>query len=79
MTTFSWSLTGRESLLSILGKNLKKLSFVTKAFLLVMFRFLLTVAGLAFICLSAFAVATALGYLVTGFSLLVLEWVVKRQ
>lgn len=78
MTTFTWSLTGRESLLSIVGKNLKKISFVTKALLLVVFRFLLVIAGLAFVCASAYAVSTALGFLVTGFSLLVLEWVVKR-
>lgn len=76
--TGTWSLTGRESLLSVVGKKLKTLRLFTKAVLLLILRLLLVVSGLAFVCASAYAIATPLGLLTTGIALLILEWVVKR-
>ena len=49
------------------------------AFLVVAVRFVLVVAALGLITLSAYGVAWQLGALVGGLSLLVLEWIVKRR
>jgi hypothetical protein len=78
MTSATWSLTGRESLLSLLGKKLKTLRLLTRAVLLLILRMLLVVGGLAFVCAAAYAIALPLGLLTTGMSLLILEWMVKR-
>jgi len=76
--TGSWSVTGRESLLSAIGKSLKRSRIITKSILLLTLRLLLVVAGLGFVCASAYVIALPLGLVITGVSLLVLEWVVKR-
>ncbi len=73
-----WTLTGRESLLSLLGKKLKKVRLFTKAVMLLILRMLLVVGGLAFVCAAAYTIATPLGLLTTGISLFVIEWWVKR-
>lgn len=78
MAAISWSLAGRESLLSLLGKKLKHVRLFSKAVLLLVLRMLLVVSGLAFVCAAAYTIATPLGLLTTGISLLILEWVVKR-
>lgn len=49
------------------------------AFLLVALRFVLVVAALGLITLSAYGVAWQLGALAGGLSLLLLEWIVKRR
>lgn len=77
-STIPWSLTGRESLLGVMGKKLRTIKLFTKAVLLLILRLVLVIAGLGFICLAAYSVSMPLGFLVTGLSLLIFEWVVKR-
>lgn len=75
----AWTLTGRESLLGVLGKWVRRRRAEVGAFLLVALRFVLVVAALGLITLSAYGVAWQLGALAGGVSLLLLEWIVKRR
>jgi hypothetical protein len=75
----AWSLAGRESALGVLGRWLRKRRREVSAFLLVLLRFVLVVAALGLITLSAYGVAWQLGALAGGVSLLLLEWIVKRR
>lgn len=79
MVSIGWSLTGRESLLGVLGRALRRRAAGIGAFLLVALRFVLVVVALGLITLSAYGVAWQLGALVGGLSLLLLEWIVKRR
>jgi hypothetical protein len=76
MTT--WTISGRQSLLSILGRRLKASRLVTVAVARLIFRFLLVVAGLGLLSAAAWTVAVPLGLAAAGVSCLVLEWAVKR-
>lgn len=75
----AWQLTGRESALGILSRWLRQRRRQVGAFLAVAVRFVLVVAALGLITLSAYGVTWQLGALVAGMSLLVLEWIVKRR
>lgn len=75
----AWSLAGRESALGVLGRWFARRRREVSAFLLVAVRFVLVVAALGLITLSAYGVAWQLGALVGGLSLLLLEWIVKRR
>lgn len=75
----AWSLAGRESALGVLGRWVQRRRREVSAFLLVAVRFVLVVAALGLITLSAYGVAWQLGALVGGLSLLLLEWIVKRR
>lgn len=75
----AWSLAGRESALGVLGRWLRHRRREVSAFLLVALRFVLVVAALGLITLSAYGVAWQLGALAGGVSLLLLEWIVKRR
>jgi hypothetical protein len=75
----AWQLTGRESMLGILARWLRQRRREAGAFLAVALRFVLVVAALGLITLSAYGVAWQLGALVGGLSLLLLEWIVKRR
>lgn len=84
--TPGWSPLGRQSLLTItalaLGKAWRKLrrsGHLTAAVLRVALRFALTVAGLGFIDEAAWMWHRPAGVLAIGVSLLVLEWLVKRE
>jgi hypothetical protein len=66
-------------MLGILGRWLRARRREVGAFLAVALRFVLVVAALALITLSAYGVAWQLGALVAGISLLLLEWIVKRR
>jgi hypothetical protein len=79
VTPVSWSLTGRESLLTILARRLGRSRLITAAFLRVLLRFLLVVAGLALLTAAAWIVTLWLGLAAAGLSCLVLEWVVKQR
>lgn len=82
MVSIGWSPVGRESVLGILGRWLRRQGRHARsigAALLVAVRFVLVVAALGLITLSAYGVAWQLGALVAGLSLLLLEWVVKRR
>jgi hypothetical protein len=74
----TWTPTGRESLLAILGRTLSRSRVFTVNVLRVILRFLLIVAGLALISAAAWTVALWLGLTVAGLSCLILEWAVKR-
>ena len=75
----AWSLAGRESALGILSRWLRRRRREVSAFLLTALRLVLVVAALGLITLSAYGVAWQLGALAGGVSLLLLEWIVKRQ
>lgn len=75
----AWTLAGRESALGVLGRWLRARRREVSAFLLIAVRFVLVVAALGLITLSAYGVAWQLGALVGGLSLLLLEWIVKRR
>jgi hypothetical protein len=75
----AWSLAGRESVLGVLSRWFRRRGREVSAFLLVAVRFVLVVAALGLITLSAYGVAWQLGALVGGLSLLLIEWVVKRR
>jgi hypothetical protein len=75
----AWSVTGRESLLGVLGRWVRRRRTEVGAFLLTALRFVLVVAALGLITLSAYGVAWQLGALAGGVSLLLLEWIVKRR
>jgi hypothetical protein len=75
----AWSLAGRESALGVLGRWLRQRRREVSAFLLVALRFVLVVAALGLITLSAYGVAWQLGAAAGGVSLLLLEWIVKRR
>jgi hypothetical protein len=75
----AWTLTGRESMLGVLGRWLRQRRREVSAFLLVALRFVLVVAALGLITLSAYGVDWKLGALAGGVSLLLLEWIVKRR
>jgi hypothetical protein len=75
----AWQLAGRESMLGVLSRWLRRRGREVSAFLLVALRFVLVVAALGLITLSAYGVAWQLGALAGGLSLLLLEWIVKRQ
>jgi hypothetical protein len=79
MVSIGWSPVGRESVLGILGRWLRRQGRGIGAFLLVALRFVLVVAALGLITLAAYGVAWQLGALAGGVSLLLLEWVVKRR
>jgi len=66
-------------MLGVLSRWLRRRGREVGAFLLVFLRFVLVVAALGLITLSAYGVAWQLGALVGGLSLLVLEWIVKRR
>lgn len=66
-------------MLGILGRWLARRRRELGAFLLVALRFVLVVAALGLITLSAYGVSWQLGALAGGVSLLLLEWVVKRR
>jgi hypothetical protein len=66
-------------MLGVLSRWLRRRGREVSAFLLVFLRFVLVVAALGLITLSAYGVAWQLGALVGGLSLLVLEWIVKRR
>ncbi len=74
----SWSLAGRESLLSILGRKLARSRLLTAVVLRLVLRFLLVVAGLTLLSAAAWTVAVPFGLAAAGVSCLVLEYVVKR-
>jgi hypothetical protein len=74
----AWSLAGRQSLLSILGRKLSTSRLLTLAVLRVVFRFILVVAGLTLLSAAAWIVAVPLGLAAAGVSCLLLEWAVKR-
>lgn len=74
----SWSLAGRQSLLSILGRHLSRSRLLTAAALRVAFRFLLVVAGLGLLTRAAFEWNAVAGYTAAGICCLLLEWVIKR-
>jgi uncharacterized membrane protein len=78
VTPVPWSLTGRESLLTILARKLGRSRLITKAALAVVLRFLLVVAGLVLLTAAAWTVTLWLGLAVAGVSCLLLEWIVKR-
>lgn len=75
----AWQLAGRESMLGVFARWLRQRGRQIGAFLVVALRFVLVVAALGLITLSAYGVAWQLGALVAGLSLLVLEWIVKRR
>lgn len=79
MVSVGWSPMGRESLLGVAGQWLARRRREVGAFLLVLVRFVLVVAALGLITLSAYGVAWQLGALAGGVSLLLLEWIVKRR
>lgn len=66
-------------MLGVFGRWFRRRGREVSAFLLVFLRFVLVVAALGLITLSAYGVAWQLGALVGGLSLLVLEWIVKRR
>ena len=74
-----WQFAGRESMIGIFARWLRQRRRQAVAFLAVAVRFVLVVAALGLITLSAYGVAWQLGALVGGLSLLVLEWIVKRR
>jgi hypothetical protein len=76
MTT--WSIAGRESALSALGRKFAALSARFRAVLLVVIRLCLQLAGFVLLSVAAFGVAWELGVAVAGFSCFVFEWLVKR-
>lgn len=79
MTTMNWSLTGRKSLLGIIGEKLAGMTHRTRAFLTVLLRFVLVAAGLGFISAGIWAGAGMWAGLISiGVSLMTLEWAVKR-
>lgn len=73
-----WTVTGKQSLLGILGQKLARAQVLTRALLLLVLRVLFVVAGFGCITAAAWMVAVPLGLFVAGLSLLVLEWAVKR-
>lgn len=75
----AWQLTGRESLLGVFGKWVRRRRTEVGAFLLTALRLVLVVAALGLITLSAYGVTWQLGALAGGVSLLLLEWIVKRR
>lgn len=82
MTTWLFT-AGRESILTLLGKQLGRLGRRlaaprAKAALRLVFRFLLVAAGLGLLSTAAWLVALPLGLAAAGLSCLVLEWAVKR-
>ena len=72
------SATGRESILSILGRKLTASRVLTRSLLAVILRFMLVVGGLALLSAAAWTLAMPAGLAVAGVSCLILEWVVKR-
>ena len=85
MTPTTWTVTGRQSLLSLagkamapLGRRLTRARMFTAAVLRLVLRVLLVVAGLGLLSAAAWLVAVPLGLAVGGLSCLVLEWAVKR-
>lgn len=74
----TWSLTGRESLLTIAGRRLSRSRLFTAAVLRIVFRFVLTAAGLGLLTAAAWTVALPLGLASAGVACLILEWLVKR-
>lgn len=76
MTT--WSIAGRESALSIIGRKFRASAFRIRAVLLVLLRVCLQLAGFVLLSVAAFGVAWELGVAVAGVSCFVFEWLVKR-
>jgi hypothetical protein len=82
--TAAWTPTGRQSLLGLLGaalgrgvRNLRRAGILTAAVLRRAVRLVLLVAGLAFLDVAAYGWNHLAGYAAIGFSLLILEAVVK--
>jgi energy-converting hydrogenase Eha subunit C len=75
----AWTLTGRESALSILGRKLRRLNVArVRMFALVLFRMLLVLGACALFTVAAWGVVWELGCVVAAMSCLFLEWLVKR-
>ena len=72
-------MAGRESLLGVLARWLRRRGRDVRAFLLVAVRFALVVAGLGLLVMAAWQASHVAGYAAGGVALLVLEWIVKRR
>lgn len=84
MVSAAWSATGRESALGIfarwLGRTLRHRGAQVRTVLAVALRFVIILAGFGAITAGVWVgVGLAWGLVVGGVSLLVLEWIVKRQ
>lgn len=75
----AWTLTGRESVLGILARWLRRRQQQVSAFLAVAVRFLLVVTGFALLVVAAWQWSHIAGYATAGLACLVLEYVVKRR
>jgi len=74
----AWTLTGRESMLGVLGRWLRRRRAQVSAFLAVALRLVLVVAGLGALVAAAWMLAVPAGLAAAGVSLLLLEWIIKR-
>lgn len=79
MVSASWSVTGRESALGVLGRWLRRRQREVSAFLAVAMRFVLMVGGLAAVTYGVFQASHVAGWIVGGLALLVVEAMVKRR
>jgi hypothetical protein len=75
----AWTLTGRESMLGILARMLRRNWRRAAPILLVALRLVLVVAGLGLLTAAAWTWALSAGLAAAGLSCLVFEWVVKRR
>lgn len=79
MVSAAWSVAGRESVLGILARWVRRRGREGGALLAVLLRFVLVAAGLVAVTVGFWSLAHWAGWMVGGVSLLLLEWIVKRR
>lgn len=80
MVSATWTLAGRESVLGILARWMRRRGREVRAFLVLAMRFVLIVGSLGVLVASAWvAWGLAPGLAALGVAGLLLEWVVKRR
>jgi len=79
MVSVAWSISGRESVLGILARWLRRRGREVRAFLAVAIRFVMVLAALGAFVWAAWRWDMSAGLVVAGASLLLLEWIVKRR
>jgi hypothetical protein len=75
----AWSLAGRESVLGILARWMRRRRSAILPALRLFLRFVLILGALGMFTAAAWILALPAGLAAGGVSLLLLEWTVKRQ
>lgn len=75
----TWTLAGRESVLTGVGRSIGKHRARLVAFLALAMRFVLVALGLGLLSAAAWVLSDVAGLAAAGVSCLVLEWAVKRR